>query len=64
MSTIKNTVEKYHKDFNLIAQSTPFYLQKEPKGEMFDYLNYLNFTTLCGNFSILSEAVRIYSSRK
>ena len=60
MSTIKNNVEIYHKDFNPIAQGTPFYLRKVPKGEMFDYLNYLNFTTLCGNFSILSEAVRIF----
>ena len=60
MATIKNIVEKYHKDINKTAQETPFYLRKAPKGEMFDYLNYLNFTTLCGNFSILSEAVRIF----
>ena len=30
MTTIKNIVEKCHKDFNPTAQSTPFYLRKAP----------------------------------
>ena len=33
MTTIKNIVEKYHKDINTTAQETPFYLRKAPKGE-------------------------------
>lgn len=60
VSKINELTKKFHKDFNPIAQATPFYLSKTPTGELADYLNYQNFTTLNGNFYILADAVRIF----
>ena len=45
-------MKECHKEFNPIAQGTPFYLRKKPNGEMIDYLSYLNFTTLNSNFYV------------
>jgi len=42
---IDNILSKLNKDFNPIAQSTPFWLKKKPTGIMEDYLTYLCFTT-------------------
>jgi len=53
-------IGKLNKEFNPIAQATPFYLRKKPTGVMEDYLNYLCFTTLAGNWYIMAEAIRIF----
>lgn len=34
---INEIVVKHHKEFNPIAQSTPFYLRKKPQGQLQDY---------------------------
>lgn len=57
---IDEIVQKLHKEFNPIAQSTPFYLRKKPKGQLQEYLNYLCFTTLGGNWYVLAEAIRLF----
>jgi len=37
VSKINELTKKIHKDFNPIAQGTPFYLSKTPTGELADY---------------------------
>ena len=53
-------LEENNKEFNPIAQATPFHLKKKPSGQMNDYLNYLCFTTLAGNWYVLAEAIRLF----
>jgi len=60
VSKIDCIMGKLNKEFNPIAQATPFYLRKKPTGAMEDYLNYLCFTTLAGNWYIMAEAIRIW----
>lgn len=57
---VNEIVAENHKEFNPIAQATPFHLKKKPAGQMVDYLNYLCFTTLAGNWYVLAEAIRLF----
>ena len=57
---INQKVEMIHKDFNPIAQGTPFFVRKEIKINLSEYLENLRHFFLKGSEFVLEQTVRLF----